>query len=64
MSAGKEWMERALLAEEALMELWNEYEDRREQFGDSPLWSKHEDEAAIKNAENQVEWVRRDWDEH
>jgi len=60
----KEWMERALCAEEALMELWDQYKKQEWLFGNTHRWTDKEDEAAIKNAEKQVEWIRRDWNEH
>jgi len=62
--SNKEWMQRALCAEEALMELLDQYQIQKKRFGITYRWTDHEDEAAIKNAEKQVEWIRRDWDEH
>jgi len=57
----KGWMERALCAEEALLELWDQYQMQKKQHK-SWRWLDAEDDAAIKNAEKQVEWIRRDWD--
>jgi len=59
----KDWMQRALCAEEALLELWDEYRKQEWWFGNTYHWTSCENRPAIKNAEKQVEWIRRDWDE-
>ena len=64
MEDWREWMERALKAEKTLLVLWAEYECQKEQFGDSPIWQKYEDEDQIRRVEEHVEWVQEDWDEN
>ena len=34
-----------------LIKLWEEYDDRRSQFGSDYLWDKHEDAEAIEEIE-------------
>jgi hypothetical protein len=34
-----------------LIKLWEEYDDRRSQFGSDYLWDKHEDPEAIEEIE-------------
>lgn len=37
--------------EKHLLKLWEEYDDRRSQFGSDYLWDKHEDAEAIEEIE-------------
>ena len=46
-----ETIQRIATLEKALLMLWEEYDDRRSQFGDDYLWEKHEDAEAIKEIE-------------
>jgi hypothetical protein len=43
--------QRIATLEKHLLKLWEEYDDRRSQFGDNYLWEKHEDTEAIEEIE-------------
>ena len=57
-----DWMARALEAEANLMNLWDEYQDQRNQFGDNPIWGKHEDKVQIDRISKNVAEIKEDWD--
>ena len=46
-----ETTQRIATLEKALLKLWEEYDDRRSQFGWEYLWEKHEDTKAIEEIE-------------
>ena len=46
-----ETTQRIAALEKALLKLWEEYDDRRSQFGNDYLWEKHEDAEAIEEIE-------------
>jgi hypothetical protein len=46
-----ETTQRIAALEKHLVKLWEEYDDRRSQFGDEYLWGKHEDTEAIEEVE-------------
>lgn len=46
-----ETIQRIATLEKALLMLWEEYDDRRSQFGSDCLWEKHEDAEAIEEIE-------------
>lgn len=46
-----ETTQRIATLEKALLMLWEEYDDRRSQFGSEYLWEKHEDADAIEAIE-------------
>lgn len=57
-----DWQQRAIEAEGKLMDLWDEYESQKSQFGENVHWNKHENKAQIQRIERHIEWVREDWD--
>lgn len=46
-----ETIQRIATLEKHLLKLWEEYDDRRSQFGDDYLWQKHQDAEAIEEIE-------------
>jgi hypothetical protein len=46
-----ETAQRIATLEKHLSKLWEEYDDRRSQFGGDYLWEKHEDTEAIEEIE-------------
>jgi ferritin len=46
-----ETTQRIATLEKHLSKLWEEYDDRRSQFGDDYLWEKHEDAEVIEEIE-------------
>ena len=46
-----ETTQRIATLEKHLLKLWEEYDDRRSQFGLEYLWEKHEDAEAIEEIE-------------
>jgi hypothetical protein len=46
-----ETTQRIAALEKALLKLWEEYDDRRSQFGNDYLWEKYEDAEAIEEIE-------------